>query len=724
MSTVPNIPGINSSVIDRSETTTVIADGRVPLIAGFFKYGEGFKYFYTPKDLEYYMGGINTFRYGLAMEFAKDAFLQTSKVLTYRVVSPNATYSNYTLRIKPEGLSQNVYSATSKVIIPDSIENIKTKEDLVLKIDGSNQAGENKIIFSLLAKGKGKGYDDIFATFSPSIDYEKLDANREGETNYKFNFIKVEIFESVDGSVKSMGAPFIISLMDRDEITNQPISDMYTGDELYVNSISKLKNHFMTLMINESENVISEMRKYSTIDSLISNNGQKNRLILLDNSTGITKKFEVIMMNGSLVKRIKPDAYTYNSADNVEYLSYVGSDDNTYYAKVVLGADGKPTIVTANPTDTTNIKSAIYIDGDDAYYKLTAVLGTDSTLTLKAEPVSFLRWNLYNFLLTNNIKLDKGSDDDSLFTSSGMLNLPYRTLENNTAISLMVDFFNNNQEIQEVLYPRWDFDYVPDWSNNVAINNAIMSFGDKVGLTMPLINIPPKYNPGLLDNAELAKDADLETRGTEITGSSYNAMIYSSQLNKDHISNTNRLKLRMPASYYAMLAHLKVDKEISITEPVANVIKGNIQTSNNAVNLTYYPTSWQIQYLREAQINTIISEPDGTYFIDQLTAYKKASKLSRGHTVKVIHRMRKDLPRLLKDLLHNKAITNVKETALERAYKYVNKYLITSDNYTDGLFQTVSINAIYNSETYTLRLSISVNPVGTIEVIDIPIIVI
>jgi hypothetical protein len=200
-------------------------------------------------------------------------------------------------------------------------------------------------------------------------------------------------------------------------------------------------------------------------------------------------------------------------------------------------------------------------------------------------------------------------------------------------------------------------------------------------------------------------------------------MIYSSQVNKEHISLTNGQRLRMPTSYYALMAHLKTDRDYSITEPVANIAKGGLLNATRQ-NLAYEPGASQIAKLRNMQINTIIVEPEGTYFIDQLTAYKKASKLSRGSVVKVIHRIRKDLPKLLKDLVQRKETSNVVDVAVERADKYMTKYKVSNENFKDGIFSSVTINAVYNESTYTLRLSITVNPIGTIEVIDIPIIVI
>ncbi len=214
---------------------------------------------------------------------------------------------------------------------------------------------------------------------------------------------------------------------------------------------------------------------------------------------------------------------------------------------------------------------------------------------------------------------------------------------------------------------------------------------------------------------------DIAARKERLYQSSYNSMLYSGQMNKTH-TTPKGAKMYMPFSYYAMCAHLNVDNKYSITEPVANIEKGLFETDN--LNLTYAPTSLEIETLRNIQINTAIVEPDGTYIIDQLTMYKKASKLSRGNIVKVLHRIRKDLPKVLKSLIQLKETKDIRDTAIRRAETELAKWKVTTENYTNGIFSEVSVKGTYDSSTYKLRLSVTVKPIGTIESIDIPIIVV
>jgi hypothetical protein len=178
-------------------------------------------------------------------------------------------------------------------------------------------------------------------------------------------------------------------------------------------------------------------------------------------------------------------------------------------------------------------------------------------------------------------------------------------------------------------------------------------------------------------------------------------------------------RISCASSYYALLNHLQTDEQISITEPMANIVKGQLPVAG--AKLSYIAKSADIEKLRFVQVNTIIKEIDGIYFIDQLTAYKSASKLSRINVVKVIQRMRKDLPKILKDLLQRKALENVLLAAKTRTEKYMARWLVTDNNTVDGIFSEVQVTPYFIEEELKLVVSIAVRPVGTIEKIEVPI---
>ena len=83
--------------------------------------------------------------------------------------------------------------------------------------------------------------------------------------------------------------------------------------------------------------------------------------------------------------------------------------------------------------------------------------------------------------------------------------------------------------------------------------------------------------------------------------------------------------------------------------------------------------------------------------------------------------MRKDIPRLLKDFIQVKAIDD-KTTEIQKIVsRYMDKYKVSTDNQKDGIFKTIKINSYFIEEEDKLIVSITVNPVGTIETINVPI---
>jgi hypothetical protein len=262
------------------------------------------------------------------------------------------------------------------------------------------------------------------------------------------------------------------------------------------------------------------------------------------------------------------------------------------------------------------------------------------------------------------------------------------------------------------MYPKWNFNYIVDWTCDLDVMASIINLSDDIGNALGIISLPIAYN----------MKTDKEIRESKLYQSTYNTALYSGQWNLKHYNEFLGRIMAMPLSYYMMILHLKTDNNISITEPVAGLAKAQMPEAN--VKLSYDIDSYGIETLRNLQINTIIKETDGVYCIDQLTMYKRASKLSRINIVKVIHAMRRDLPKLLKKYIQLKETANVTGSVRSDVQNYMNKWIISGNGTNpDEIFKTVSTNIIYIEDEYKLIVSIRVNPIGTIEKIDIPIIV-
>jgi hypothetical protein len=83
--------------------------------------------------------------------------------------------------------------------------------------------------------------------------------------------------------------------------------------------------------------------------------------------------------------------------------------------------------------------------------------------------------------------------------------------------------------------------------------------------------------------------------------------------------------------------------------------------------------------------------------------------------------MRKDLPKILKDLLQRKATENILIDAKTRVELYMKRWIVRDDNIVDGIFSEVSVTPVFVPEELKLIVSIAVNPIGTIEKIEVPI---
>jgi len=961
-----NIPSVVTSVIDKSFLTTEEAQKITPLIAGFSAFGEEDKYYRlaTSKEAEYKLGKLDFKKYGLGVLYLRDSLRKTNSAYFKRIMPTDASFANFC--IDKDGNEHTYKNIRTKKRLLEmapffEVEPIDKNSQEWLDWNNDrikyNEAVEEResLVLNHLAKGRGEAYNNIYVVYSEAKDYEKMDSNENGETNYKFNFIRADIYEQTPSGFVGIGDPIIFSLIDVDKDSNQPIVDQFVGLELFANIRVKEANEFLTIEINDD--YIEEIREYRTIDDLMPNgrlivpdennniledpifyevkieiddkgveklapyavnaneNSLSNKLgyndlinpfaiapeleteilsinnpnVVLDEGNkianskdttedmyfpqmgsistdssseqnglsteikiGTTKVFsedvyysiafsakgsegststnytllgdgtkqidnsiQISLTEGQITKNVPCNAVAGFSGDEycvefeIEIMEIVGDSDTYYqinadyknadindpkdmhnYVRIERNAPSTQEVVisferssdtdtliqyqvtsisnngTRNsvtkdiiiPSGTLNqtiniidetadeevqvnitkdifvrngeividtvtyitddpVSDYFYLDGVEAFYKLTYDFTSDELIFEKA---SFLRHTIYNEIIGKSVKLFNGSNGQNLLDSKGRINLNGNSIpgEAENAVDCLVNFYNKNTVLRELLYPKYDFDYIPDWTDNSRVIKAIDKLTSDVGLTMGIVSLPSGYDPSLTTQGQ--SDYDVRDR-RNLNLNNYNTMLYSSQKNKLHIDPDTNIKIVMPASYYALMAHLTVDRDISITEPVANINKGKLDSQR--IELTYEPTSKEIESLRNAQINSIIVE-DETYIIDQLTAYKKSSKLSRGNIVKSIHRIRKDLPKLLKPYLQLKATSSIISVSINEVNNYMSKWLVTEDNIYDGIFETVDVQGIFNKDTNRLRISITVNPVGVIEIIDIPIIVV
>jgi len=672
-----NIPGITTSLIDNSYLKTNTFSGRSVLVAGFSKYGsEEITSFSDIEVVKAKLGLENIKKFGLGVKYVKGALTKTNKVLWKRLVSPSATYAN---NILGEDLKFYNISTTDKKILTDSN----------LDIDGIKSA------VILYAKERGLGYNDLSIKFSPAEAFEKMYSDDEGNLEYRFNFLNATIYEASPKGPVIVENNILISLLDRDPNTGVPILNINTGVEMFCEKYLPRKNEFVNMKINPK----TLESFYTNINLREITESQGGKVILTDKKTN--KNFELFVENGKLIIKATAEAGKDEVILNLISTDNTGAVITKKYSVSVT--DSQIGVAAYYGTDAGKLDYKL--NGSDAFYKLYI----DDNEALATSVINFSRFDIYNALIDSEHRLGQGSDGENVIIN-GNLNLmgPGDSVEPN-AKQLLLQFFNEDSTIREVMYPKFDFDYIPDWTNDFDVQTAIVNLADEIGFTIPVTSL------GLSMNAK----EDVIKRQQDFYVNSFNTLIYSGQTNLNHFDEGSGSYIAIPHSYMALLINLKIDAEYSITEPPANINKGSLLESS--VVLSYSVTSGDIEKLRNMQVNTIIEEIDGTYEIDQLTAYKKSSKLSRINVIKPIHRMRKDIPKLLKGFLQVKSLgTNITEIT-KIVTEYMNKYKVSSDNAKDGIFQEIKINVYFIEEENHLVVSILINPVGTIETISVPI---
>ena len=741
--TNPDIPGVFTEVIDNSIAETDNLSKRTVFVVGPSKFGsDGLTPFETTENLASTLGDENTFKYGLGQFYAKSFILAGANVLFKRIDDPTATYANQLLYKNPAyyGNPTNNIAAdyTKEPMAGAFFGDIVNKDTLISPLpitnpnySAANEAIKENTILSLLATGKGNGYTDLFTTFTDAKDYEKFEADDDGLENYKFNFIYGRVLES-GAEVKKKSTSILFSLIDIDPEKKNVISHRSSGANLYVNEIFEKSNLYMSMRINSTFK--EEMRKYPTIDSVLT---EKNKNFLyIESST--TFSDVNLLPSERIWYEIQVDDSGKTSAFKIQRATFTSRRAKRDFAGKVptlptFLVDGKKYILTIEDNngklsvkhnlinmaeETTYAEGEpAYIDGTEAYY--TFVLRKNSAngnIEIVTDKFRFLRWEVYSYLRKYNLKLNGGKDSTA---SNGFLNLDGSA--NVTAIAnATYQYLVYNKEIREVVYPKFIFNYMIDWTQNVKVIDAMYLLADRLKRAMHIAHCPSvRLNETGLSQ-DYSKENDLICREQYLTRSSYNTMLYSSQNNREHYDPETKLSHRLPSSFYALLNHLYIDNSsLGITEPVANIEKGIIRTQT--LKLSHELYSEDIAELRKQQINCIVSDGNANYFIDQITSYKKKSKLSLGNVVKTIQYLQVLIPAKLKPYLQKKETDPAITTNAMNELQEILKPYKVNVNSKDAIFKTVVIKQSFNDNV--LQLLLRLNPAGTTEKIEVPIIV-
>lgn len=206
---------------------------------------------------------------------------------------------------------------------------------------------------------------------------------------------------------------------------------------------------------------------------------------------------------------------------------------------------------------------------------------------------------------------------------------------------------------------------------------------------------------------------DLDGRLNDYPWNHWTSMLYPQY--RQIRDNFTGEKITITPVYHAIQNHLSVDATYFIAEPVAGIEKGAIA---DPIKLAYRANHTERGDLQEAELNPTIVEPDGKYFLTQLTTWKRLSILKRAHAAKFVAYVRKMLPPLLKDILQRKATAFWIGQAQFRTNYFLSRFANSPTEAYKAL-DTYSVSVSFDDVSSELNVFISMKPIRAIERINV-----
>jgi len=313
----------------------------------------------------------------------------------------------------------------------------------------------------------------------------------------------------------------------------------------------------------------------------------------------------------------------------------------------------------------------------------------------------------------NGIMLDKG-DDGIQYDSRGKLNLYHPKIQGLVQRVFGTELISADGSIENLpntLYPQFQIDYIISGGYHPTIQNAARELADRRQDCMVLAD-----TGGYNINAR----QDVQARNVVCPWNTWNAMLYT-QFQQIFDPFTGK-QIWMSPVYHAIERHLFCDSFYWIAEPVAGIEKGAISAP---IKLAYRPNIAQMEDLIEVGLNPVIVEPDGVYILTQFTTWKRLSIMRRGHAVKFIHFVRKNMPKLLKDILQRKMTAFWVNLATQRINAFLAKYVDGANGASERYTAITSFNCQVTPDEVRSELNImlTLHPIRAIEAINVHIIV-
>lgn len=304
---------------------------------------------------------------------------------------------------------------------------------------------------------------------------------------------------------------------------------------------------------------------------------------------------------------------------------------------------------------------------------------------------------------------DGTTDGSALYNTSGDL---YQSDEIWGQVKLaymgsMTSIDGSIEQLREVTYPLFEPDYVITGGWNATVQEGGRYLAD--------------YRQDCFHIGETGLNYsysdDLDDRLNNFAYNNWTSMLYT-QWRKITDPYTG-VKIYMNPVYHAIQRHLSVDATYFLAEPVAGIEKGAI---SEPIELAYKANHTERGDLIDAELNPTIVEPQGKYFLTQLTTWKRLSILKRAHAAKFVAYVRKMVPPLVKDLLQRKGTAYWIGQAQSRVDYFLSKFASSPvERY--QILSSYSVNVEFDDVASELNIYINLTPLRVIERINVYIIV-
>ena len=265
------------------------------------------------------------------------------------------------------------------------------------------------------------------------------------------------------------------------------------------------------------------------------------------------------------------------------------------------------------------------------------------------------------------------------------------------------------EQLRECVYPVYQPDYIVSGGMPSVVQNSAQELA---AFRQDCIHLG---DTGLVC---YSADDEIERRSVNVPWNSWNSALYA-QYRQQFDDYTGTWAMMSPV-LHAIERHLSVDGDYWIAEPVAGITKGAI---SDEIKLAYKPNHTQRGDLTDVQLNVTLSEPDGVYFNSQYTTYKQLSKLQRLHVAKFVAYVKKTIPNKLKDLLHSKATSSKINEAISRCNQFMSTFVEDPSDERYTAITSYTVSGEFDDVTQELNIRIAMTPIGSIERINVTLVV-